>query len=324
MKKNGIEVFKGHGKFRDSKTLDLFDAEGKQGETLLASHFLIATGARSRSIPSLPVDGKGVLSYREAIVQKTQPSSVLVVGAGAIGCEFSYVWSSFGSKVTLVEMASKILPPEDDESSLVLEKEFKKQKIEVLTACGVEGVEYTKEDQVKVTLKNSSGEILEKTVDQVLVSAGVVPNTEELNLDHAGVSLNERGFIQVNDHYQTSVSHIFSIGDVTGPPMLAHKASLEGILCVEHLFDKPQSKLDLDLIPKATYCQPQVASVGLTEKQAKEKGLEFRVGKFPFSASGKARAIGHTVGHVKVIIDKKHGEILGTHICGLGCHGDDC
>jgi dihydrolipoamide dehydrogenase len=315
MKKNKIDTIYGHASFTSPDELEVEAQDGKK-QSVKAKNFIIATGARSREISKFPIDGKTVLGYRDAIVQKEQPESVVVIGGGAIGCEFAYVWASFGTKVTLIEMAPRLLPLEDPESSTVLEQELKKLKIEVITGAGVEDVKKSK-GKLEVSYKDGEGKIHKKTVDQTLVSIGVQPNTEKLGLEKAKVKLSDKGFIQIEKgSYQTSQKNIFAIGDVVGPPMLAHKASLEGIHCVEKLAGKEIPNIDYSLIPRATYCQPQVASVGFTEEEAKKKGYDVKIGKFPFQASGKARAIGHTVGHVKVVIDRKYGELLGTHIVG--------
>lgn len=315
MKKNKIQVIMGHATFENSKTLSVKTKDGKT-EKLTSEKILVATGARSREIPAFPVDGKRIMGYREAIVQTHQPKSALVIGAGAIGCEFSYVWASFGTNVTLVEAAPRVLPLEEPDSSAVLDGYFKKIGIDIMAGSTVEKCE-RQETGVKVTLKNKEGKVVTKNVDQVLVSIGVQPNTEDLGLEKIGVKLTDRGFVGVDlKNFQTNVPGVFAIGDVAGPPMLAHKASLEGINCVEKMFGLNPPPIEYHLIPRATYCQPQVASVGWTEEEAKKAGHKIKVGKFPFAASGKARAIGHTLGHVKVITDEKYGEILGTHIVG--------
>jgi len=317
MKKNKVEVIFGKAEFLNSTSISVKDASGTELRQVSAKKIIIATGARTRALPNLKPDGKHILGYREAIVREKKPESALVIGAGAIGMEFAYVWNSFGSKVSIVEYADRIIPLEDTDSSKAVAFDYKKMGIELLTGAMVTKVEVTDKGiraQVKSN-KDASLKTIEKEV--ALLAAGVEPNTEGLNLEKLGLKLTDRGFIEI-DHrtYQTSIASIYAIGDVAGPPMLAHKASLEAINCVENLSGHANPAINMSLIPKATYCQPQIASVGLSEEEAKAKGYTVQVGKFPFQASGKARAIGHTSGFVKVIVDAKYGELLGTHIVG--------
>ncbi len=319
MKKNNIEVVFGHAKLTGSGFLSVtpsVDMDGKQigsERKLQAKHIILATGARAREIPPLPIDGERIIDYKGAMIQKTQPARLLIAGAGAIGVEFAYFYHHMGTQVHLVELQDRIVPIEDADVSKQLARSFKKAGIKVSTGATVERVE---EDgkTLKVHLKSSrKNEIIE--VDQVLSSVGITGNIEDLGLEEVGIET-ERGFIKTDNLSRTRVRGIYAIGDVAGPPWLAHKASHEGILCVENIAGKQVHALDKKNIPGCTYCQPQIASVGYTESAAREEGYEIKVGKFPFSASGKASAAGHTDGFVKVIYDAKYGELLGCHVIG--------
>ncbi len=313
MKKNKIDVIMGTGKVLTGKKLEVKDEKGKT-QTLEAKHIIIATGARSRVLPNLPQDGKKIIGYREAMVLPEQPKSMVVVGSGAIGSEFAYFYNAIGTKVTLIEFMPNIVPVEDEEVSRQLEKSFKKQGIEVMTGSEVTSVD-TKGKACKVTVKTPKGE---QTIecDIVLSAVGITPNIEGIGLEEVGI-VTDKGRIKVNEYYQTNMPGYYAIGDVTPGQALAHVASAEGIICVEKIAGHSPEPLDYNNIPGCTYCSPEVASVGINEKQAREKGLEIKVGKFPYSASGKAKAAGNTDGFVKLIFDAKYGELLGAHMIGL-------
>ncbi|RMF56572.1 MAG: dihydrolipoyl dehydrogenase [Bacteroidetes bacterium] len=319
MKKNKIDVIYGYGRLVGKGKIDVQPSEDMDGNkigearTVEAKHIILATGARAREIPPLPVDGKKIITYKEAMLQTTQPKRLVVVGAGAIGVEFAYFYHHMGTEVTLIEVMDRLVPVEDADVSKELARAFKKAGINVMTSAEVQSVD-TKGKTLKVKVKTKKGEeIIE--CDQVLSAVGVVGNIENLGLETVGVKT-ERGAIVVDGFGRTNVPGIYAIGDVAGPPWLAHKASHEGILCVEKIAGLDVHPLDKKNIPGCTYCQPQIASVGYTEQAAKEAGYEVKVGKFPFTASGKASALGHTEGFVKVIYDAKYGEFLGCHIIG--------
>ena len=314
MKKNKIEVIEGFGKLKAGKKIDVKDKDGKTTE-YSADHIIIATGARSRELPSLPQDGKKVIGYREAMTLPTQPKKMIVVGSGAIGIEFAHFYNSMGTDVTVVEFMPNIVPVEDEEVSKQLERSFKKAGVKIMTSAEVTKVD-TSGAGVKATIKTSKGEeILE--ADIVLSAVGIKTNIEGIGLEDVGIAV-DRDKILVNDYYQTNIPGYYAIGDVTPGQALAHVASAEGILCVEKIAGMHVVALDYGNIPGCTYCTPEIASVGLTEKQAREKGLDIKVGKFPFSASGKAKAGGNSDGFVKVIFDAKYGEWLGCHMIGAG------
>ena len=313
MKRNKIEVIMGNGKLLPGKKIEVTDDKGKKS-TVEGKHIIIATGARSRALPSLPQDGKKVIGYREAMVLPEQPKSMVVVGSGAIGSEFAYFYNAIGTKVTLVEFMPNVVPVEDEEVSKQLERSFKKQGIEVMTSSEVTKVD-TKGKGCKVTVKTPKGEqVIE--CDIVLSAAGIVANLEGIGLEEVGIAT-DKGKITVTEHYATNIPGYYAIGDCTPGQALAHVASAEGIICVENIAGHHPEKLDYNNIPGCTYCSPEVASVGMTEKQAKEKGFEIKVGKFPFSASGKASAAGSKDGFVKLIFDAKYGELLGAHMIGM-------
>ena len=314
MKKNKIEVLSGYGTLRPGKKVVVKDADGKETE-YSASHIIVATGARSRELPALPQDGKKIIGYRKAMTLEKQPAKMIVVGSGAIGVEFAYFYNAMGTEVTVVEYLPSIVPVEDEEVSKQLERSFKKSGIKIMTSAEVTKVD-TSGSGVKVTVKTAKGEqILE--ADILLSAVGIKTNIENIGLEDVGIAT-DRDKIIVNDYYQTNIPGYYAIGDVTPGPALAHVASAEGILCVEKIAGMHVEPLDYGNIPGCTYCAPEVASVGLTEKQAREKGYDIKVGKFPFSASGKAKASGHSDGFVKVIFDSKYGEWLGCHMIGAG------
>lgn len=319
MKKNKIDVIFGHGTLTGKGKIDVQPSTTMDGEqvgearTVEARHIIIATGARAREIPPLPVDGKKIITYKEAMLQKTPPKRLVVCGAGAIGVEFAYFYHHMGTEVTIVELLDRIVPVEDPDVSKELERSFKKAGIKTMTGAQVESVD-TKGKTLKVTVKTKKGtETLE--CDQVLSAVGVVGNVENIGLENVGVKV-EKGAVVHDEFFRTNVEGIYAIGDVAGPPWLAHKASHEGILCIEKIAGMDVHPINYKNIPGATYCQPQIASVGYTEPAAKEAGYEVKVGKFPFMASGKANALGHTEGFVKVIFDARYGEWLGCHIIG--------
>ncbi|MGA0384123.1 MAG: dihydrolipoyl dehydrogenase [Flavobacteriaceae bacterium] len=313
MKKNQITVIDGYGTLLPGKKIKVTGAEKEQ--TISASHIIIATGARSRELPSLPQDGLKVIGYREAMTLKTQPKKLIVVGSGAIGIEFAYFYNAMGTEVTVVEYQPNIVPVEDEEVSKQLERSFKKSGISIKTGTEVTKVD-TQGDGVKATLRsNDKEEVLE--ADLVLSAVGIKSNIENIGLEEVGITV-DRDKIVVDEFYQTNVPGYYAIGDVTKGQALAHVASAEGILCVEKIANLHVEPLDYQNIPGCTYCSPEVASVGLTEKQAREQGYDIKVGKFPFSASGKAKASGNSDGFVKVIFDAKYGEWLGCHMIGQG------
>ncbi|WP_420553111.1 dihydrolipoyl dehydrogenase [Tenacibaculum aiptasiae] len=314
MKKNKIDIIDGFGKVKTGKKVDVTDKDGKVTE-YSADHIIIATGARSRELPNLPQDGKKVIGYREAMSLPTQPKSMIVVGSGAIGVEFAHFYNSMGTEVTVVEFMPNIVPVEDKDVSKQMERSFKKAGIKVMTSSSVESVD-TSGDGVKATVKTKKGEqILE--ADIVLSAVGIKTNIENIGLEDVGI-ITDRDKILVNDWYQTNIPGYYAIGDVTPGPALAHVASAEGITCVEKIAGVHTEAIDYGNIPGCTYATPEIASVGLTEEKAKEAGYELKVGKFPFSASGKAKAAGTPDGFVKVIFDAKYGEWLGCHMIGAG------
>ncbi|MBS1581175.1 MAG: dihydrolipoyl dehydrogenase [Bacteroidetes bacterium] len=312
MKKNKIDVVMGTGKLLPGKKLEVTGADGKK-QVLEAKHIIIATGARSRELPSLKQDGKKIIGYREAMVLPEQPKSLVVVGSGAIGSEFAYFYNALGTKVTLVEFLPNIVPVEDEEVSKQLERSFKKQGMEVLTSSEVTSVD-TKGKGCVVTIKTPKGE-QKVECDIVLSAVGIVTNLEGIGLEDVGI-VTDKGKVKVDPFYATNIPGYYAIGDIVPGPALAHLASAEGITCVEAIAGKNPQPIDYGNIPGCTYCSPEVASVGLTEKAAKEKGLEVKIGKFPYSASGKAKAAGQTDGFVKLIFDAKYGELLGAHMIG--------
>lgn len=314
MKKNKIEVIDGFGKVKPGKKVDVTDKDGKVTE-ISADHIIIATGARSRELPNLPQDGKKVIGYRQAMTLPTQPKKMIVVGSGAIGVEFAHFYNSMGTEVTIVEFMPNIVPVEDEDVSKQFERSLKKAGINIMTNSSVEKVD-TAGEGVKATVKTAKGEeILE--ADILLSAVGIKSNIENIGLEETGIAT-DRDKILVNDFYQTNIPGYYAIGDVVPGQALAHVASAEGILCVEKIAGLHVEPLDYGNIPGCTYATPEIASVGLTEKKAKEAGYDIKVGKFPFSASGKAKAAGTPDGFVKVIFDAKYGEWLGCHMIGAG------
>lgn len=319
MNKNKVTVHYGHARLAGNGKVDIepsTDMDGKKvgsKETISAKHIIVATGARPREIPSLPFDGEKIISSKEALLQTKQPKRLVICGAGAIGVEFAYFYHHMGTEVTIIELQDRMVPVEDKDVSRELARAFKKAGINVMTGAMVKSVD-TKTKTLKVTVETKKGDqVIE--CDQVLSAVGVVGNIEDLGLEKAGVKT-DRGAIVINEWCQTNVSGVYAIGDVAGPPWLAHKASHEGVICVEKIAGENTHPLNKNNIPGCTYCQPQIASVGYTEAAAKEAGYEIKVGKFPFTASGKASAMGHNEGFVKVIYDAKYGEFLGCHIIG--------
>lgn len=314
MKKNKVDVIMGTAKVKAGKKVSVTDAEGKTTE-YAANHIIIATGARSRELPNLPQDGKKVIGYRQALSLPEQPKSMIVVGSGAIGVEFADFYNTLGTQVTIVEFMPNIVPVEDEEVSKHVEKSLKKSGITIMTNASVESVD-TSGQGVKAKVKTAKGEeILE--ADILLSAVGIAANIENQGFEEVGIKT-EKGRVLVNEWYETSVPGYYAIGDIIPTQALAHVASAEGITCVEKIKGMDVHPIDYGNIPGCTYCHPEIASVGLTEKQAKEKGYEIRVGKFPFSASGKATANGDVDGFVKVIFDAKYGEWLGCHMVGDG------
>ncbi|MCB0677732.1 MAG: dihydrolipoyl dehydrogenase [Saprospiraceae bacterium] len=314
-RKNKITVINGTGKLLRGKKVEVTDAEGKKQE-YSAEHILLATGGRAKELPSLPIDGKNVIDYRKAMSLEKQPKKMVVVGAGAIGVEFAYFYNAIGTEVTIVEFLEQgLVPREDPDISKELAKVYKKMGINVLANTSVESVD-TKGRGVTVKVKSrKDGKEEEIKCDVVLSAAGVTPNTENIGLETLGIAI-DKGMIKVDEFYRTNVAGIYAIGDVVPGPALAHVASAEGIICVEKIAGQNPHPLDYNNIPSCTYCWPEIASVGYTEQAAKDAGYEIRVGKFPFTASGKAKAAGASQGFVKVIFDAKYGEFLGAHMIG--------
>lgn len=313
VKKNKIDLIKGNGVFTAKNSIEVTDSEGNK-RTVTANKIVIATGARARMLPGLKPDGKRILSATEAMIMDHVPESMIIVGSGAIGIEFAYFYHTFGTKITVVEMMPNILPVEDTEVSVELEKIYKKKGMSLYTSTKVLSVTPGKTSTV-VEVETADGKKEKLEAECALIAIGVQGNTENIGLEKLGLKMT-KGFVDVDDFMQTSVSGIYAVGDVAGPPWLAHVATSEGIVAAEHLGGGHSTPVDYDNIPGCTYCQPQVASVGLTERAVKEKGIEYKIGKFPFSALGKARAISHTDGFVKLIYDAKYGELLGAHIIG--------
>ncbi|MBP7389984.1 MAG: dihydrolipoyl dehydrogenase [Chitinophagales bacterium] len=313
MKKNKIDVIAGTGKLKKGGKVEVTDAAGKKTE-YAAKHIILATGSRSKELPNVKQDGKKIIGYREAMNLPAQPKSMVVMGSGAIGMEFAYFYSALGTKVTVVEFLDSILPREDKDVSKEMEKIFKKKGIQILTGTSVDSVNTSGKGCV-VTVKAKDGKTEKMECDIVLSAVGVTTNLENLGLEEVGVKT-DKGMVVTNDFYQTNVPGIYAIGDITKGPALAHVASAEGITCVEKIAGHHPEPIDYNNIPGCTYTWPEVASVGLTEEQAKEKGYQLKVGKFPFSASGKASASGSKDGFVKVIFDAKYGEWLGCHMVG--------
>jgi dihydrolipoamide dehydrogenase len=313
MKKNKIDVIKGNGVIGANKSVEVTDEAGAKTVYTAAKGIIIATGARSRELPNLPQDGNKIIGYRQAMTLPTQPKKLVVVGSGAIGVEFAYFYNAIGTEVTIVEYLPNIVPVEDEDVSKQLEKSFKKAGVNIMTNASVESVDTSGKGCV-VTIKTDKGE--EKIeCDVVLSAVGIQANIENIGLESVGI-VTDKGRILVNEYYQTNIPGYYAIGDVVPGPALAHVASAEGIICVEKIAGHHPEPLNYGNIPGCTYCSPEVASVGMTEKAAKEAGYEIKVGKFPFSASGKASAAGAKDGFVKLIFDAKYGELLGGHMIG--------
>lgn len=313
MKKNNVDVHMAAAGFKDAKTLTLVDGEGKTS-TLTGDNIVVATGARAAMIPGVEADGERVVTYLEAIMADSLPKSVVIVGAGPIGLEFATIWHSYGVEVTLVEMLDRLAPREDPEVGKEMARAFRKRGIKFHVGTKVAGIEVLK-TKVKV---NVSGEDGEQTLDadQALIAIGWTPNTGGLGLDKAGIKTTERGWVDIDDRMATNVAGVWAIGDVTGKLPLAHVASAMGIVCAERIAGVESVELDYEMMPRGTFSQPQIASFGLTEEQAKERGYEVKIGRFPFQPNGRALAMGENVGWVKMVVDAKYGEILGAHLVG--------
>lgn len=312
MRKNKIEVIKGTARLLPGPKVEVTLPDGSK-QTLTAPHIILATGARAANLPHIQIDGKTIIGYREAMTLPKQPSSLLVIGAGAIGVEFSYFYHTLGTKVTLVEALPHILPREDEEVARELEKIYRKKGLSILTSTQVTELQKTKKG-IKATLQTPK-ETLQVEADLALLAVGITPNTDGIGLEELGVKM-EKGRVIVDEFYRTNVPGLYAIGDILPTPALAHVASMEGIICVEKIAGLEPQPLDYSTVPSCTYCQPEVASMGLTEKAAREKGYDIKVGKFPYTASGKASAMGKNEGFVKLIFEAKYGELLGAHIIG--------
>lgn len=312
MKKNKIDVLMGYGKLKPGKKIEITDESGNIKE-VKGKHIIVATGARARALPNLPIDGNKIIEYRKAMSLEKLPKEMVVVGAGAIGVEFAYFYNSMGTKVTIVEFMDRIVPNEDKDVSKELAKVLKKQGIEIMTSAAVQKAK-SNASGVRLVVEQK-GETLQLETEVVLSAVGIAPNIENIGLEQLGINI-ENHRIAVDEFYQTNVEGIYAIGDVVAGQALAHVASAEGILCVEKIAGHSVEPLDYNNIPGCTYCQPEIASVGYTEAKAKEAGYDIKVGKFPFTASGKASASGAKEGFVKVIFDAKYGEFLGVHMIG--------
>ena len=311
-KKNKIDAIIGNGRLVNKSTVEVTDKEGKKVE-VTADHIILATGARSRELPNIKQDGIKIIGYRQAMNLPKKPASIIVIGSGAIGSEFAYFYNAIGTKVTLVEFLPNIIPLEDEEISKTLEKQFKKNGMTVLTSSSVESVD-TSSDLCKVKIKTPKGDEIHEA-EIVLSAVGIAPNIENIGLEELGITL-EKGKIKVDEYYRTNVSGVYAIGDIIPTQALAHVASAEGIICVEKIANKSPLPINYNNVPGCTYTSPEVASVGYTEKAAKEAGYEIKVGKFPYTASGKASAAGAKEGFVKLIYDARYGELLGAHMIG--------
>lgn len=316
MKKNKIKVFEGFGKLSENKSISITKEDGSE-EKIHGDKIIIATGARSRELPNLKQDGKNIIGYREAMTLEKQPKEIVIVGSGAIGIEFAFFYNSMGTKVTVVEYMNRIVPVEDNEISKELEKSLKKKGISILTSSEVKNATVNDDGNVDVVIESKNGESKTINSEIVLSAVGIKTNIENIGLEDLGIKT-EKDKILVDDFYMTNLKDYYAIGDVVKGQALAHVASAEGILCVEKIAGHDVNPLDYNNIPGCTYCSPEIASVGYTEEQAIENGYEIKVGKFPFSASGKAQASGKSDGFVKVIFDAKYGEWLGCHMIGEG------
>jgi dihydrolipoamide dehydrogenase len=312
-KKNGVAHFEGYGRLTGPGKVEV-EKDGDRS-TLEASHVILATGSRPRDLPFLKIDEERVLSSTGALAQTATPGSILIVGAGAIGMEFADVFAAYGSTVTIVEALERVLPLEDEEVSAFMARNYRKRGIDVFTSSKLTAAE-VQDDGVHVEFRDAEDQAHALVVDRVLLAVGRAPNTEDVGLDKVGVRTDDGGFVEVNDVMATNVEGVYAIGDCAGRQLLAHKASHEGIVCVEHIAGEGHGTVDYDNIPNCTYCHPEVASVGLTEAQAIEQGFDVQVGKFPWVGIGRAVAAGHADGFVKIVRDKKYSEILGAHIVG--------
>jgi dihydrolipoamide dehydrogenase len=312
MKKNNITVLYGSAKLASPNTIEIQSNDGKASK-IQANHIIISTGGRPRTIPGIDIDGSKVISSRAAMSLEKKPDSMVIIGAGAIGIEFAYFYNELDTEITIIEMLDNVLPIEDKEITDLLAKNFKKNKIKIHTSAKVESLKKTGSG-VEVSF-TADGKTEKVTADLALMAIGIQGNSENLGLEKLGVKI-EKSFIQVNEWYQTNIEGIYAIGDIIGPPLLAHVASHEAIICVEKIAGLNPHQMDYGNVPGCTYCNPQVASIGLTEEKALAEGYEIQIGRFPYSASGKARAIGEREGLVKLIFDKKYGELLGAHIIG--------
>jgi len=313
MKKNKIDVHMGSAKFTSQDTVEVTDTDGNS-QVLQAKNIVIATGASAMVPPGWVVDGEHILTYNEAILQEHLPKSAIVIGSGAIGVEFATIWNSYGVDVTIVEMLPNIVPLEEEEVSLELAKAFKKQGINVLTNHKVASLE-AKDEGVEVKVE-TDGEVKPLQAEQALIAIGVKPNSQFLGLEEIGVSLSEKGMVEIDERMATIIPGIWAIGDVTGKLMLAHVGSAQGIICAENIAGQETITLDYEMLPKVTFSQPQVASFGISEATAEERGYDVKVGRYPFQANGKALGLGESTGWVKIITDAKYGEILGAHMIG--------
>ncbi len=313
-KKNKITHIEGRGRLTGDGKIEV-TGNDKKKQTVTAKHIILATGSRPRDLPFLKIDHDRVWDSTDAMMAKEAPKTLAVVGAGAIGCEFADVYAAFGTKVVIIEALDRILPLEDKDCSAVVEKSYKKRKMEIYTGAKVEKAEVGK-NGVKHTVKTAKGETKTIEADRVLSAIGRAPNIEDLGLEKAGVKLTDRGFIGVDRQMRTNVEGVDAIGDVAGPPLLAHKGSHEGVACVEAIHGDEHAGIDYENIPNCTYCHPEVASVGLTEEAAREKGHDVEIGVFPWTANGRALTAGETDGFVKIVRDKKYSELLGAHIVG--------
>ena len=311
-KKNKVTHVQGFARLAGKGIVEV-ESHGEKS-TLKAKHVILATGSRPKDLPFLKIDESRVISSTGALMLEDAPASLVVVGAGAVGIEFADVFNAYGTKVTIIEALDRILPIEDADCSVVVEKSFRKRGVDVFTGARLKKAE-VHEQGVKVTFEDRKGDTHELDVDRVLSAVGRVPNTEDIGLENAGVKT-EKGFVVVDEQLRTNVRGIYAIGDCAGRQLLAHKASHEGILCIEHIAGRAHGTLNYENVPSCTYCQPEVASVGLTEAQAKERGIDVQIGKFPWLGIGRAVAGGHTDGFIKVVRDKKYSEILGAHIVG--------
>ena len=313
-KKNKITHFPGRGRLAGKGKIEVSNKDGGK-QTLSAKHVIIATGSRPRDLPFLPIDHERVWDSTDAMIAKESPASLAIIGAGAIGCEFADVHAAFGTKVTIIEALDRLLPLEDRDCSAVVEKSYRKRGMEIYTGARLESAEIGKKG-VTLNVKTSKGETKTIEAERVLSAIGRVPNSEDLGLKELGVELDDKGFIRIDKQMRTNVDGIYAIGDVAGPPLLAHKGSHEGVACVEAIHGDEHAGIDYGNIPNCTYCHPEVASVGLTEEQAREKELDIEVGVYPFTAHGRSLTAGENQGFVKVIRDRRYSEILGAHIVG--------